>query len=263
VRLLLASNDVHRQGIGNHSDWLGRAFQGHTTISQGDGTRVSLLRDESQLGMFDNQQRARPHAVIGLADAAQYRYRTTNFTATLMDGKGAVPKAEACVATLAQRIASAPAAARRSAYFMVEHTPNRDSRITLSREHRDELGLPRVHVEMRYGEPEFDSIAAAIGCLATELGRLGIGRVRWDGKREQLVQYMDSPSRHHMGATRMASSPRQGVVDAQCRVHGVGNLYIAGSSVFPTSGIANPTLTLLALALRLGDHLAAAMKAAA
>jgi choline dehydrogenase-like flavoprotein len=59
----------------------------------------------------------------------------------------------------------------------------------------------------------------------------------------------------------MASAPRQGVVDEQCRVHGVDNLYIAGSSVFPTSGIANPTLTLLALAFRLGDHLAGAMKA--
>ena len=73
-------------------------------------------------------------------------------------------------------------------YFMIEHTPNRDSRITLSAKQRDELGLPRVHLDMRYGEPEFDSIGAAIGCLATELGRLDIGRVRWGGKRDQLVQ---------------------------------------------------------------------------
>jgi choline dehydrogenase-like flavoprotein len=58
-----------------------------------------------------------------------------------------------------------------------------------------------------------------------------------------------------MGATRMARSPRDGVVDEHCRVHGVDNLFVAGSSVFPTSGIANPTLTLLALAVRLGDHL--------
>jgi choline dehydrogenase-like flavoprotein len=64
-----------------------------------------------------------------------------------------------------------------------------------------------------------------------------------------------------MGATRMARSPRDGVVDEQCRVHGVSNLYIAGSSVFPTSGIANPTLTLLALTFRLGDHLTSGTKA--
>ena len=260
VRLLLASNDVQRDGIGNHSDWLGRGFQGHTTISQEEGTCMSLLREDSQLGLFNNQQRDRPHAVIGLSDAAQHRYRTVNFTATLMGERAAAPKAEACVTKLAQRIATAPATARRSVYFMIEHTPNRDSRITLSRDQRDELGLPRVHLDMRYGEPEFDSIAAAIGCLATELGRLDIGRVRWAGKREQLVQCMDSPSRHHMGATRMARASRQGVVDEQCRVHGVDNLYVAGSSVFPTSGIANPTLTLLALTFRLGDHLATAMR---
>lgn len=261
VRLLLASNDVHRDGIGNHSDWLGRGFQGHTTIAQGENTCMSLLREDSQLGLFDNQQRERPHAVIGLSDAAQHRYRTVNFTATLMDERIAPSRAEACIAKLAQRVAAAPATARRSVYFMIEHTPNPDSRITLSRDQRDELGLPRAHLDMRYGEPEFDSIAAAIGCLATELGRLDIGRVRWAGRRDELIQSMSSPSRHHMGATRMASSPRQGVVDEQCRVHGVDNLYVAGSSVFPTSGIANPTLTLLALTFRLGDHLTSSTKA--
>ena len=263
VRLLLASNDVQRDGIGNHSDWLGRGFQGHTTISQGADTCVSLLREDWQLGLFDNQQRARPHAVIGLSDAAQHRYRTVNFTATLMGAGAAAPNAEVCVAKVAQRIAASPSMTRRSVYFMIEHTPNRDSRITLSREQRDELGLPRVQLDMRYGEPEFETIDTSIGCLASELGRLDIGRVRWAGKRKQLVQYMDSPSRHHMGATRMARSPREGVVDEHSRVHGVDNLYVAGSSVFPTSGIANPTLTLLALTFRLGDHLAAAMRGTA
>jgi len=62
---------------------------------------------------------------------------------------------------------------------------------------------------------------------------------------------------HHLGTTRMAADPRAGVVDADCRVHGVANLYIAGSSVFPTGGCANPTLTIVALALRLADHLEA------
>ena len=60
---------------------------------------------------------------------------------------------------------------------------------------------------------------------------------------------------HHIGTTRMAASPREGVVDGNCRVHGTANLYVAGSSVFPTAGTANPTLTIVALALRLGDHL--------
>jgi choline dehydrogenase-like flavoprotein len=60
-----------------------------------------------------------------------------------------------------------------------------------------------------------------------------------------------------MGTTRMHADPRQGVVDVNCKVHGVDNLYIAGSSVFPTGGYANPTLTLVALALRLADRLKA------
>ena len=62
-------------------------------------------------------------------------------------------------------------------------------------------------------------------------------------------------SAHQLGTTRMSASPEEGVVDAQCRVHKVENLFIAGGSVFPTSSHANPTLTVVALALRLADHL--------
>ena len=64
-----------------------------------------------------------------------------------------------------------------------------------------------------------------------------------------------SSGMHHMGTTRMHDDPRQGVVDANCRVHDLANLYVAGSSVFPTGGVANPTLTMVALAIRLADHL--------
>jgi choline dehydrogenase-like flavoprotein len=60
---------------------------------------------------------------------------------------------------------------------------------------------------------------------------------------------------HHMGTTRMSDNPLRGVVDRNCKVHAVDNLYVAGSSVFPTSGASNPTLTLVALTLRLADHL--------
>jgi choline dehydrogenase-like flavoprotein len=65
---------------------------------------------------------------------------------------------------------------------------------------------------------------------------------------------------HHMGTTRMNDSPRQGVVDRNCRVHGIGNLYLAGSSIFPTSGVSNPTLTIIALTLRLADYLGREMR---
>jgi choline dehydrogenase-like flavoprotein len=65
---------------------------------------------------------------------------------------------------------------------------------------------------------------------------------------------------HHMGTTRMAEDPRRGVTDARTRVHGIGNLYVAGSSLFPTSGWANPTLTIVALALRTADEVSKALR---
>ena len=93
--------------------------------------------------------------------------------------------------------------------------------------------------------------------LAEELARLEIGRVRMD---EWLLEDSNhweelGPRYHHMGTTRMSDDPRTGVVGKDCRVHGIANLYIAGSSVFSTSGYANPTLTIIALASRLANHL--------
>jgi choline dehydrogenase-like flavoprotein len=84
------------------------------------------------------------------------------------------------------------------------------------------------------------------------LRRTGIGHVDRTGLDESST--LES-GRHHMGTTRMHCDPRRGVVDENCRVHGLGNLFIAGSSVFPTAGYANPTLTIVALAIRLADHI--------
>jgi choline dehydrogenase-like flavoprotein len=97
--------------------------------------------------------------------------------------------------------------------------------------------------------------------LGREAGKQGVGRVQiLDWLRDDDVTWPGflSGGWHHMGTTRMHQDPTQGVVDANCRVHGLGNLYVAGASVYPTSGSANPTLTLVALTLRLADHLKAA-----
>ncbi|MEP7347478.1 MAG: GMC family oxidoreductase, partial [Gemmatimonadaceae bacterium] len=87
-----------------------------------------------------------------------------------------------------------------------------------------------------------------------------LGRLRWPVDDEQLVT-LGNPARHHLGTTRMHSDPRRGVVDESCRVHGVDNLWIGGSSVFPTGGVANPTLTIMALTFRLADHLRPLLRA--
>jgi choline dehydrogenase-like flavoprotein len=138
---------------------------------------------------------------------------------------------------------------------VVEPVPDPSSRVTLSRE-RDVLGLPRVRLEWRLGELERMSLESLHRILREEVDRARLGQVElslsdtWTGWPATL-----SGGGHHIGTTRMNRDPKQGVVDEHGRVHGVSNLFVAGSSVFPTAGYANPTLTLLALTLRLADHL--------
>src|SRR5690606_2842155 len=92
--------------------------------------------------------------------------------------------------------------------------------------------------------------------LSRELSRTGAGRLDFDaGKLAAKAKRHGIVGGHHIGTTRMSADPAQGVVDPDCRVHGVGNLHVASASVFPTSGQANPTLTLLALTFRLAEHL--------
>jgi choline dehydrogenase-like flavoprotein len=86
------------------------------------------------------------------------------------------------------------------------------------------------------------------------MGRAGFGRLQITLDEQVETWPLDSGG-HHMGTTRMHPEPTSGVVDAQCRVHHLSNLFISGSSVFPTTGHANPTLTIVALAIRLADHL--------
>jgi choline dehydrogenase-like flavoprotein len=122
-----------------------------------------------------------------------------------------------------------------------------------------QLGLPRVDLSWRLSEVDRRCIRRSQAIIAGALAETGLGRVRWmlgDDLRAWRVrgQY------HHMGTTRMHTDPKQGVVDAQCRVHGISNLFVAGSSVFPTSSCGTPTLTIVALALRLADHLTTVLR---
>jgi choline dehydrogenase-like flavoprotein len=146
-----------------------------------------------------------------------------------------------------------------------EQAPNPASRVLLMDE-RDALGMPRLALDWRFSELDKRTLRLVAAGLGAELERAGVGSVEpepWltgEGMpwmTDPLIGNHPIGGFHHMGTTRMSSDPRAGVVDASCRVHGVANLFVAGSSVFPTSGWANPTLTILALALRLGDHLEA------
>ena len=139
--------------------------------------------------------------------------------------------------------------------FHAEQAPNPDSRLTLSTQ-RDALGVPRLKIDWRVTELDLVSLEKSYGLLSRELALRGAGRLDFD--RDRLVfkaKRHGIVGGHHIGTTRMSTDPKDGVVDADCRVHGVGNLFVASASVFPTSGQANPTLTLLALTFRLAEHL--------
>jgi choline dehydrogenase-like flavoprotein len=138
-----------------------------------------------------------------------------------------------------------------------EQAPNPNSRVTLSTE-KDAMGMPRVRFDWQLTELDKRSIRTYYKLLGQEMGRTGIGRVQmreWLLSDDRTWPSFISGGWHHMGTTRMHDDPKQGVVDANCRVHGIGNLYVAGAAVYPTAGSANPTLTLVALSLRLSDHL--------
>jgi choline dehydrogenase-like flavoprotein len=140
-----------------------------------------------------------------------------------------------------------------------EQAPDPDSRIVLA-DGRDRLGRQEVRLDWRVSDLDLWTIRRATEVLAREVQRAGLGQVqiRLDGQ-----QWQRSPALrggfHHMGTTRMHSSPAQGVTDADGRVHGVANLFVASSAVFPTAGYANPTLTIVALAIRLADHIKQAL----
>jgi len=138
----------------------------------------------------------------------------------------------------------------------MEQEPDPASRVTVDHGRRDRFGLPRLRLDWRIGESTVVSQERMHRLFATILERAGIGTFQSDvldapeRSTEQLVDM-----KHPSGTTRMSTSRHDGVVDSDCRVHGVANLFVMGTSVFPTVGHANPTLTIVGLAARLAHHL--------
>lgn len=132
--------------------------------------------------------------------------------------------------------------------FDAEQSPEPENRVTLARD-VDEFGVPRLELSYRVSSDDRASIARSLAVVANEFRRLGVAEVRTPDD-DALAEITFADGTHQMGLTRMADSPRQGVVDRMCRVHGASNLYVASSAVFPTSGAVGPTLTIVALAVR-------------
>lgn len=139
------------------------------------------------------------------------------------------------------------------AQIVIEPQANPDSRITLSDE-RDALGVPRLRMDWNIHEADRERGDRLVQALSEDWGSRRIGRLL---ALPPLEAFERAPTfvSHHMGATRMSESAESGVVDAHGRVHGMDNLHVAGSSVFPTYGFSNPTLTIVALAVRMAERL--------
>jgi choline dehydrogenase-like flavoprotein len=273
-RILLASAGAHPAGIGNGHDIVGRYFMEHPHLTVG-AVLLDVQPDDLGLYGFGRYEVPAPLGggnrevtAIGVVQptaAAQQELEILNMTAWFrvraleeieaeLGGDEAVatpPQVAALVAAISGR--RPPAVA--TMLTMSEQLPTADSRVMLGSE-VDALGMPRVRLDWRHSELDRNTVQRGLEVIGSELGALGLGRVQVEAPHGGPWDQPLGVGSHHMGTARMSVDPTRGVVDPDCRVHGVENLWVAGSAVYPTAGCANPTFTLLALALRLADHLA-------
>ena len=144
-------------------------------------------------------------------------------------------------------------------YYQAEHAPTPESRLVLTPGERDDLGMPRLLVKVKFSELDLHTVRSFFRVFEKRMKASGAGEFVY--QEEQLEQQFAerkqtfNSNAHHIGTTRMSDNPRTGVVDSNGRVHGISNLYVGGSSIYPTSGHANPTLLAVMLALRLAKKL--------
>ena len=295
ARLMLLSNSVDARGLGNQHDLVGRYFMEHPRIRLGrlipakgaDGFRfydarytfhnprlsVEGTSASAHLALSEEVQRREKllqcrtyfRACRAAEDNAHTEQFHELFNAVRWGHYGDIK-----LKTFAAVVRNSPSLltslmyrrlklTSQSDHFLVETVlepaPDPESRVTLSSQ-RDRLGCQRAHLDWRMGDLEKRTHLRMLEIIRDDFERSGLGRIDLEGA-DQGRSLPVIGCCHHMGTTRMHVDPRQGVVDSNCKVHGMHNLHIAGSSLFPTSGNDMPTLTVVALALRLADHIKA------
>ena len=275
ARLLLASNSQAPAGLGNDNDLVGRYFMEHLEVEAAHlvlprAMPLKLYTVDFYITKFFGE--------LALTAARQKELKVLNCTSALRpenlsDSFLGIEHYPEDAAKTVEYMEAGVEAAHRGETELIDHTrltnysmavrmeqaPNPDSRIMLS-DQKDALGVPRTKLDWRLTELDKRTIRQTFETFASEVGRLGIGRIRlndWLLTDDPMWPASLGGGWHHMGTTRMHDDPKQGVVDANCKVHGIANLYVAGSAVCPTAGAANPTLNLIALTLRLSDRLKA------
>ena len=281
ARLLLLSNQIEPAGLGNGSGLVGHYFMQHI---EGVVGRILAADPEALAQVYSKyaNQGVGVRAEISLSEQAQRKHRILGSGFTIDAGaiRGAGYKAlrnlwvdlkhgrwpkhfSDKLRTVLTDLGSIGEALYKEdqyyaqLYVRAEPVPNAQSRVSLGEE-RDPFGLPRIKVDWQLSQFDKHSIIEATHRLAEELGRLQLGRIElaeWLTRDDNSWPQPLWGGCHHMGTTRMSDDAKTGVVDRNCRLHSVSNAYVVGSSVFPTAGYVPPTLTIVALALRLADHL--------
>lgn len=260
ARMLLIGSGQRAGGIGNDQGLVGRYFADHPH------TAIGILlcnASKEQMRLYEDVvDVGRPAAIqasLGIKPEVLAERRMLGFSAILraVSHEPPYPTAQAKAVAALWDARKSKDVHPLELFIRSEQTPDLESRLSLSAK-KDALGLPKVQLHWHHHAQTLDSIKRGVELLAGAFGQVGLGRVH-----SYIHAGIEVPGawpeiaggNHHMGTTRMAEDPRSGVVDRDCKVFGMENLFVAGSSVYPTTGYANPTLTLVALALRLGDHL--------
>lgn len=276
ARMLLASNTRTPAGLGNDNDLVGRYFMEHLEVASAEFWLFKPFPMDLYIRRYGETKAS---AELAITEAAQAEHKILNGTASFsrlsyarhtksrMDTwQDEDPRKS--MENLIKNFNEAAAKAKKDNTGSISHAfelstrieqaPNPNSRITLDAE-KDGFGIPRTHLHWELTSLEKRSVRTIYKLLGQHAGITGMGRIKLNEflRDENDDSFPESTygGWHHMGTTRMNDDPKKGVVDANCKVHGIDNLYIAGAACYATSAAPNPTLTLVALTLRLSDHL--------
>jgi choline dehydrogenase-like flavoprotein len=255
ARLMLVSDDVMATGIGNANDLVGRYFSDHPI----PGNNATLVTFGGKLSPYylgtQNAAGARMRAAFAPTEGFRRSKHVLGSLITVDGGAKLDVLGQAAVQTAAETLGYN--ASKAHAYTIgcgFEPAPDPERRITLDTA-RDALGMPRAKLNNTISDDDFARYRATLEEWGRQLLASGAGLLQiHHATRAEWLEGLDWGN-HHMGTTRMHTDPKQGVTDPDGLVHGMSNLFVSGSGLFPTYGASNPTMNLVALTLRLADHL--------
>jgi choline dehydrogenase-like flavoprotein len=252
-RALLNAHNQLPKGIGNDTDQVGRYFCDHLSGSLGSALLEAPLRSTHFYLAASQHLNARKCLPFQL-EVKPIRHRASDLCYD--EAPSPTP--------LAQRLRRALLGDGEFCFdakveFYSQQANNPDSRVILSAE-KDRFGLRQLALDWRLSELDYHTIKIAALMYGRHIAETSAGRMHLEPwlRSSRITTTPPPPIRgsyHHMCTTRMSDDPRKGVVDRNCRVHGIENLFLGGSSVFSSAGISNPTYTIAQLALRLGDYI--------